>query len=40
MTPTSGDAGPRHWSVDFWLDDVDAAADMAAKLGGDVVASV
>jgi predicted enzyme related to lactoylglutathione lyase len=25
------------WSVDFWIDDADAAADTAAKLGGKVI---
>src|SRR5918997_2983109 len=43
MVPISGDRSPEdlpaHWSVDFWVDDVDAAADKAAKLGGRVVAS-
>jgi predicted enzyme related to lactoylglutathione lyase len=36
----SGDRSPEdvsaHWSVDFWVDDVDAAADKAAELGGEV----
>ena len=27
-----------HWSVDFWVDDVDAAAEHAAQLGGAVIA--
>jgi uncharacterized protein len=27
-----------HWSVDFWIDDVDAAAERVARLGGSVVA--
>jgi predicted enzyme related to lactoylglutathione lyase len=40
MAPLAGEgpagAEPR-WSVDFWVDDVDATADRAAKLGGDVV---
>ena len=30
---------PPHWSVDFWVDDVDAAADNAARLGGKVIAA-
>ena len=41
MTPMAGDApagAPAHWSVDFWVDDVDAAADKAADTGGSVVA--
>jgi len=29
---------PPHWSVDFWVDDVDSAAAKAARLGGSVVA--
>ena len=41
MLPTSGDRSPvdasAHWSVDFWVDDVDATADKAAALGGGVV---
>ena len=32
------DTVPAHWSVDFWVDDVDAAAKSAARLGGSVVA--
>jgi uncharacterized protein len=31
-----GDVAP-HWSVNFWIDDADAAADTAARLGGSVV---
>jgi hypothetical protein len=27
-----------HWSVDFWVDDVEAAAQTSARLGGSVVA--
>jgi uncharacterized protein len=42
MVPISGDRSPEdvsaHWSVDFWVDDADAAADKAAKLGGRIVA--
>jgi predicted enzyme related to lactoylglutathione lyase len=26
-----------HWSVDFWIDDTDAAASKASTLGGSVV---
>ncbi len=42
MVPMSSDrfhddASP-HWSVDFWVDDVDATADKAAELGGRVMA--
>lgn len=36
------DAGlqmPPHWSVDFWIDDTDAAAERAAERGGTVVAA-
>ena len=33
---SSTDASPS-WSVDFWVDDVDATADKAAELGGRVV---
>jgi uncharacterized protein len=29
---------PPHWSVDFWVDEVDATAERAAQLGGTVVA--
>jgi predicted enzyme related to lactoylglutathione lyase len=40
MVPMSGDRSPEdrsaHWSVDFWVEDVDAAADKAAELGGEV----
>jgi predicted enzyme related to lactoylglutathione lyase len=41
MVPVSGDGSPEdasaHWSVDFWVDDADAIADKAAKLGGKIV---
>jgi len=37
MAPPPGDDVPAHWSVDFWVDDVDATADTAARLGGKVV---
>ena len=37
MVPMSGDRSsgevPANWSVDFWVEDVDAAADKAAELG-------
>jgi predicted enzyme related to lactoylglutathione lyase len=40
MVPISGDQSPEdvsaHWSVDFWIEDIDAAADKAAELGGEV----
>jgi predicted enzyme related to lactoylglutathione lyase len=43
MLPMSGGRSPEdeaaHWSVDFWVDDVDAAADKAAELGGEAVVS-
>jgi uncharacterized protein len=43
MVPTSGDRShddvSAHWSVDFWVEDVDAAADKAAQRGGEVVVS-
>ena len=28
-----------HWSVDFWIDDVDAAAERVAQAGGTVIAA-
>jgi len=31
--------GPSYWSVDFWVDDADAAAEYAIKLGGKVIAA-
>ena len=34
----SPDDPPAHWSIDFWVDDVDATADAAARLGGRVIA--
>jgi predicted enzyme related to lactoylglutathione lyase len=41
MTEISGDGPPRkprsHWDIDFWIDDVDAAAADAARLGGRVI---
>jgi hypothetical protein len=30
---------PAHWSVDFWVDDVDAATERAGAAGGTVIAS-
>jgi predicted enzyme related to lactoylglutathione lyase len=40
MVPLSGDRSTEnasaHWSVDFWVDDVDVAALKAAELGGEV----
>lgn len=40
MAPPSakGDTPPPHWSVDFWIRDIDAAADRVAGLGGRVIA--
>jgi uncharacterized protein len=42
MAPMTGDRFPEdvpaHWGVDFWIDDVDATADKAARLGGKVIA--
>ena len=35
MPPTA--AGPARWSVDFWVDDADATAATAERLGGAVV---
>jgi predicted enzyme related to lactoylglutathione lyase len=34
MSPTDTSA---NWSVDFWVDDVDATADKAVELGGRVM---
>jgi predicted enzyme related to lactoylglutathione lyase len=43
MKPIGGDGSPSapqpHWSVDFWVDDADATAERAARLGGKVVAA-
>jgi uncharacterized protein len=36
MAPAAGDVAP-HWSVNFWIDDADAGAEKAARLGGKVV---
>jgi uncharacterized protein len=42
MAPTTGDGlrdeAAAHWSVDFWVDDIDATADNAVRLDGTVVA--
>ena len=41
MAPIGGDVPadvPAHWSVDFWVDDVDATAQRAVDLGGSVIA--
>jgi len=35
--PADGPPRPPHWSVDFWVDDVDAAVARAPDLGGSVV---
>ena len=37
LMPLEGEQAPPHWSVDFWIDDADAAAATAARLGGAVV---
>jgi predicted enzyme related to lactoylglutathione lyase len=41
MIPSGGDSSPSavqpHWSVDFWVDDADATAEHATRLGGNVV---
>jgi predicted enzyme related to lactoylglutathione lyase len=40
MVPMSGDRHdnpPAHWSVDFWVDDVDAVVERAYQRGGRVV---
>jgi uncharacterized protein len=36
MAPANGDV-PAHWSVDFWVHDVDSTASRATQLGGDIV---
>jgi hypothetical protein len=38
MTRSAPDGPPPGWSVDFWIDDADAAAAAAAGLGGTVIA--
>ena len=37
-TMMRGDDAPARWSVDFWVDDVDATAERAPRLGGRVIA--
>jgi predicted enzyme related to lactoylglutathione lyase len=41
MAPIGGGGPPGrvapHWSVDFWVDDVDAAVEGAARSGGRVI---
>jgi uncharacterized protein len=37
MAPMAAGEAPPRWSIDFWVDDVDATAERAAKLGGEVV---
>jgi uncharacterized protein len=37
MAPLEGDAAEPHWSVDFWVDNVDATLGRAAEMGGSVV---
>jgi uncharacterized protein len=32
----SPEEAPAHWSVDFWVEDIDAVADKAAELGGEI----
>ena len=43
MVPASGEGSPEEaparWNVDFWVGDVDEAADEATRLGGEVVVS-
>ena len=39
MVPLGGE-GQAQWSVDFWIDDADAAAAKAPELGGSVLAPV
>ena len=36
MIPQTDDAGP-HWSVTFAVDDADAVAERAARLGGEIL---
>jgi predicted enzyme related to lactoylglutathione lyase len=38
MASMRGDDGRPRWSVDFWVHDVDATADTAARLRGEIVA--
>jgi predicted enzyme related to lactoylglutathione lyase len=37
MLPLEGAGQESHWSVDLWIDDTDAAAETASRLGGRVV---
>jgi len=37
MPPSDGDGPPPHWSVDFWIADVDAAVQKVRELGGQVL---
>jgi predicted enzyme related to lactoylglutathione lyase len=41
MAPTSGNGSAGgvqpHWSVDFWVEDADATADHASRVGGQVI---
>ena len=37
MTPIDGESAPPHWSVDFWVDNADATAEHAVRLGGKVI---
>lgn len=37
MAPIAGDDEAPQWSVNFWIDDADAAADNTGRLGGKVV---
>jgi predicted enzyme related to lactoylglutathione lyase len=39
LTSDVPDGTPPHWSIDFWVHDVDATAASAVELGGKVVAS-
>lgn len=38
VVPIADDGTAPHWSIEFWVDDVDEAADRAAQLGGSVIA--
>jgi predicted enzyme related to lactoylglutathione lyase len=37
MVPAAGEGSGSHWSVGFWIDDADWAAERAAELGGSVI---
>ncbi len=41
MAPAGGNGldAPPHWSVDFWIGDIDAAAATVAQLGGRIIVS-